>query len=101
MAYKVAIIVSYLLGLCYGGFKYSEAHNVPAMYVFGDSLVDVGNNNYLMFSFNKANFPHHGIDLPSKKATGRFCNGKNAADFLGNYLKQSRHFEILGRKKNP
>ncbi|KAF3453446.1 hypothetical protein FNV43_RR03886 [Rhamnella rubrinervis] len=52
------------------------------MYVFGDSLVDVGNNNYLPYSFAKANFPHNGIDFPSKKPTGRFGNGKNAADLL-------------------
>ncbi|ONI13340.1 LOW QUALITY PROTEIN: hypothetical protein PRUPE_4G216400 [Prunus persica] len=51
--------------------------------MFDNSLVDVGNNNYL-----KANFPHNGVDLPNKKATGRFGNGKNAADFLVNYYSQ-------------
>uniref|UniRef100_A0A6N2L1T2 GDSL esterase/lipase n=1 Tax=Salix viminalis TaxID=40686 RepID=A0A6N2L1T2_SALVM len=55
---------------------------VPAIFVFGDSLVDVGNNNKLPVSVAKANFPHNGIDFPTKKATGRFSNGKNAADFL-------------------
>jgi phospholipase/lecithinase/hemolysin len=52
------------------------------MYVFGDSIVDVGNNNHLTISLAKANFPHNGMDFPGGKATGRFCNGKNAADFL-------------------
>ncbi|KAF3949487.1 hypothetical protein CMV_024648 [Castanea mollissima] len=55
---------------------------VPAVFVFGDSLVDVGNNNYLKLSLAKADFPHNGIDFPTKKPTGRFTNGKNAADFL-------------------
>ncbi|KAM7498899.1 hypothetical protein LguiA_023313 [Lonicera macranthoides] len=55
---------------------------VPAIYVFGDSLVDVGNNNYLAISLAKADFPHNGVDFPGQKATGRFSNGKNAADFL-------------------
>ncbi|KAB1215178.1 hypothetical protein CJ030_MR4G025854 [Morella rubra] len=55
---------------------------VPAMFVFGDSLVDVGNNNHLKLSLAKADFPHNGIDFPNKKPTGRFTNGKNAADFL-------------------
>ncbi|KAL0550153.1 hypothetical protein IC582_014655 [Cucumis melo] len=55
---------------------------VPAMFVFGDSLVDVGNNNYLNFSSPKANFYPNGIDFPTGKPTGRFCNGKNPADFL-------------------
>ncbi|XP_022151286.1 GDSL esterase/lipase At5g55050-like [Momordica charantia] len=55
---------------------------VPAIYVFGDSLVDVGNNNHLKLSLAKANFPHNGIDFPTTKPTGRFSNGKNAADYL-------------------
>ncbi|BFG29607.1 hypothetical protein CerSpe_158810 [Prunus speciosa] len=55
---------------------------VPVIYKFGDSLADVGNNNYLKISLAKANFPHNGVDFPNKKATGRFGNGKNAADFL-------------------
>lgn len=66
-------------------YTVTAARVVPAMYLFGDSLVDVGNNNYLKYSFAKANFPHNGIDFPTKKPTGRFCNGKNAADLLGKY----------------
>lgn len=60
---------------------------VPALFVFGDSLVDVGNNNHLPLSIAKADFPHNGIDFPTHKPTGRFSNGKNAADFLGNYFR--------------
>ncbi|KAG2297143.1 hypothetical protein Bca52824_043812 [Brassica carinata] len=56
--------------------------SVPGLYVFGDSLVDAGNNNYLAISISKANYPHNGVDFPNKKATGRFCNGKNAADAI-------------------
>ncbi|KAJ1701288.1 hypothetical protein LUZ63_001067 [Rhynchospora breviuscula] len=59
---------------------------VPALYVFGDSLVDVGNNNHLELSLLKADFPHNGIDYPGKKATGRFSNGFNFADFLAQNL---------------
>ncbi|CAI9275530.1 unnamed protein product [Lactuca saligna] len=56
--------------------------SVPGIYILGDSLVDVGNNNHLPLSFLKANFPHNGLDFPTGKPTGRFSNGKNAADFL-------------------
>ncbi|KAL1206476.1 GDSL esterase/lipase [Cardamine amara subsp. amara] len=56
--------------------------SIPAAYVFGDSLVDAGNNNYLAFSISKANYPHNGVDFLNKKPTGRFCNGKNAADAI-------------------
>ncbi|GMY31218.1 GDSL esterase/lipase At5g55050-like [Fagus crenata] len=63
-------------------FTYSQAQKVAAMFTFGDSLVDVGNNNYLKLSLNKADFPHYGLNFPNKISTGRFSNGKNAADFL-------------------
>ncbi|XP_020091340.1 GDSL esterase/lipase At5g55050 [Ananas comosus] len=59
---------------------------VPAVYVFGDSLADVGNNNHLDLSIIKADFPHNGVDYPGRKATGRFGNGKNSADFLAEKL---------------
>uniref|UniRef100_A0A5B6YPW1 GDSL esterase/lipase n=1 Tax=Davidia involucrata TaxID=16924 RepID=A0A5B6YPW1_DAVIN len=75
-------ICFFIFSLIVLGFNFSEAQKVPAMYVFGDSLVDVGNNNYLKLSLAKANFPHNGVDYPGKKPTGRFSNGKNPADFL-------------------
>ena len=61
------------------------------MYVSGDSLVDVGNNNHLKLSLAKANHPHNGIDFPTKKATGRFSDGKNAANFLGKLIILKTH----------
>ncbi|KAK2990031.1 hypothetical protein RJ640_004709 [Escallonia rubra] len=89
MASSVAPAVTFFffffsLALCLG---FSAAQQVPAMYVFGDSLVDVGNNNHLKVSFAKADFPHNGVDYPGGKPTGRFSNGKNAADFLGIFIK--------------
>ncbi|KAK4355236.1 hypothetical protein RND71_024207 [Anisodus tanguticus] len=66
-------------------FKLSQAQSVPAAYMFGDSLIDVGNNNYFV-SIIIANFPYNGVDYPGGKPTGRFCNGKNTADFLAEKL---------------
>ncbi|KAK9076346.1 hypothetical protein SSX86_004680 [Deinandra increscens subsp. villosa] len=63
-------------------FLVGSGDSVPAIYTFGDSLVDVGNNNFLSASILKADFPHNGVDYPNGIATGRFSNGKNAADFL-------------------
>ncbi|XP_039139601.1 uncharacterized protein LOC120276925 isoform X1 [Dioscorea cayenensis subsp. rotundata] len=61
---------------------WSSAHShVPAIYVLGSSQVDVGNNNYLPTRI-KINFYPYGIDFPGGEATGRFSNGKNAADFI-------------------
>jgi hypothetical protein len=31
-------------------------HNVPAMFIFGDSLADAGNNNFIANTTAKANF---------------------------------------------
>lgn len=57
---------------------------VPAIMTFGDSAVDVGNNDYLPTLF-KANYPPYGRDFTNKQPTGRFCNGKLATDFTGKY----------------
>ncbi|XP_020257242.1 GDSL esterase/lipase At5g22810-like [Asparagus officinalis] len=53
---------------------------VPGVFIFGDSVVDVGNNNHL-YTLVKANFPPYGRDFNSHSPTGRFCNGKLATDF--------------------
>ncbi|KAK6124595.1 hypothetical protein DH2020_041663 [Rehmannia glutinosa] len=70
------------------------------MYVFGDSLVDVGNNDYLALSIIKANFPYNGIDYPGQKATGRFSNGKNSADILAEKLGLSTAPPYLSQPNN-
>ncbi|KAI3965201.1 hypothetical protein MKX01_027692 [Papaver californicum] len=57
---------------------------VPALYIFGDSLVDSGNNNYLQ-TLSKVNFTPYGIDFPYG-ATGRFTNGKTVVDFFAKWL---------------
>ncbi|CAL5040789.1 unnamed protein product [Urochloa decumbens] len=55
----------------------------PAMFVFGDSTLDVGNNNYLPGKdVARANRWHYGIDFPGGVPTGRFSNGYNTADYV-------------------
>lgn len=61
-------------------FRICFSENVPAVFVFGDSLVDVGNNNYIV-SLSKANFFPNGIDFG--KPTGRYTNGRTIADITG------------------
>lgn len=53
-----------------------------ASFIFGDSLVDAGNNNYIG-SLARANYAANGVDFPGGKATGRFCNGRTVADIVG------------------
>lgn len=58
---------------------------VPAIVTFGDSSVDVGNNDYIVTLF-KANHPPYGRDFVNHKPTGRFCNGKLATDITAETL---------------
>ncbi|EOA18261.1 hypothetical protein CARUB_v10006754mg [Capsella rubella] len=62
-------------------------------FIFGDSLVDVGNNNYI-FTLSKADSSPYGIDFgPSNgQPTGRFTNGRTISDIVG---------EALGAKSAP
>jgi len=58
-----------------------NSQRVPGIFVFGDSLVDIGNNNYLS-TLAKSNFYPYGIDY-NGRPTGRFSNGKSLVDFIG------------------
>lgn len=58
---------------------------IPMLCIFGDSVVDVGNNNNLN-TVIKANFPPYGRDFVNHAPTGRFCNGKLATDFTAEFL---------------
>ncbi|XP_055961914.1 uncharacterized protein LOC126682071 [Mercurialis annua] len=57
---------------------------VPCYFIFGDSLVDSGNNNDLATSA-KVNYPPYGIDFPDGP-TGRFTNGRTTADIIGEFM---------------
>lgn len=65
-------------------FVGSKEPQVPCYFIFGDSLVDSGNNNQLVTA-SKVNYPPYGIDF-SEKASGRFTNGRTSADLIGEYL---------------
>ena len=54
----------------------------PAIFVFGDSTVDTGNNNNRVTP-SKANYRPYGNDFKGKVATGRFSNGKVPSDMIG------------------
>ncbi|XVE72266.1 hypothetical protein DITRI_Ditri11bG0025800 [Diplodiscus trichospermus] len=57
---------------------------VPALYVFGDSLFDSGNNN-LLPTVVKANYPPYGYNF-FQQFTGRFTNGRTLPDFIAEFL---------------
>ncbi|CAN1824641.1 GDSL esterase/lipase EXL1 [Linum perenne] len=71
--------------------------SVPAVLVFGDSIVDTGNNNDLS-SPAKCNFPPYGRDFQGGVPTGRFSNGKVPSDFL---VEELGIKELLPAYKDP
>lgn len=72
--------------LCYRtkGVKLPPNVTVPAVFAYGDSIVDSGNNNDLK-TLVKCNFSPYGKDFQGGLPTGRFCNGKIPSDILGTY----------------
>ncbi|PSS07913.1 GDSL esterase/lipase [Actinidia chinensis var. chinensis] len=80
MGTLLAIVVT-LLGLAIDGY-----HCKVVQFIFGDSLSDVGNNNYLSKSLAKANLPWYGIDFGTGLPNGRFSNGRTVADIIGDQM---------------
>ncbi|CAH2072663.1 unnamed protein product [Thlaspi arvense] len=72
---------------CSYGYGHGQTRNhqplAPAFFVFGDSLVDSGNNNYIP-TLARANYLPYGIDFGFP--TGRFCNGRTVVDYGAMYL---------------
>lgn len=60
----------------------SQAQLAPALYKFGDSIVDSGSNQFLDTLAN-AEYVPYGFDFPIN-VTGRFTNGLTITDNLGN-----------------
>ncbi|RZC75272.1 hypothetical protein C5167_050756 [Papaver somniferum] len=76
-------VLSALFRIC---LAYNDSESKPsAFFVFGDSLVDPGNNNRLD-NIAKYNVWPNGIDFPGGIPTGRYTNGRTAVDFLAQGL---------------
>lgn len=59
--------------------------NHVALFIFGDSLFDSGNNNYINTTFDfQANFLPYGETF-FKYSTGRFCDGRLIPDFIAQF----------------
>ncbi|XP_009769554.1 GDSL esterase/lipase At1g29670 [Nicotiana sylvestris] len=80
------LVVQYVvvLGLISLGYYGANAQQVPCYFIFGDSLVDNGNNNNIQ-SLARANYLPYGIDFPGGP-TGRFSNGKTTVDVIAEQL---------------
>lgn len=81
----VRVLVAVILVL-FGNNRVSiaaEANGAfPALFAFGDSILDTGNNNNLA-TLTKCNFPPYGKDFYGGMATGRFGDGRVLSDLIG------------------
>lgn len=78
---RFSLLVLLCLFFTASSFDIPEDKRFPALIVFGDSIVDPGNNNGID-TLVKANFPPYGEDFKGGP-TGRFCNGKVPSDLIG------------------
>ncbi|XP_019420772.1 PREDICTED: uncharacterized protein LOC109330963 [Lupinus angustifolius] len=73
----ISMIFEYVCGV-----NLPNNETVPAVIIFGDSIVDSGNNNYID-TLIKCNFPPYGRDFgEGNHPTGRFSNGLVPSDII-------------------
>ncbi|CAA3021501.1 GDSL esterase/lipase EXL3 [Olea europaea subsp. europaea] len=81
----LGVSLSFLVCIGESAIELTENDTIPAVFVFGDSIVDTGNNNNLKTIF-KVNYPPYGQDFMGGKPTGRFSNGKVPSDLIAEEL---------------
>ncbi|CAL5047859.1 unnamed protein product [Urochloa decumbens] len=83
--FAVLLAAVFLQGAIVHGSGSGEFQKISAIFMFGDSIVDPGNNNHRPTEA-RANFPPYGQDFPGGVATGRFSNGLVPGDLLASKL---------------
>ncbi|KAA8532610.1 hypothetical protein F0562_032574 [Nyssa sinensis] len=78
---RMLLLISLLLGFFVSAFSY----NVPAIFTFGDSIFDAGNNHYNKNCTAQADFPPYGSSF-FHRPTGRFTNGRTVPDFISQFM---------------
>ncbi|PPD98408.1 hypothetical protein GOBAR_DD04582 [Gossypium barbadense] len=63
----------------------SPSLNVPAIFIFGDSVFDAGNNHFIKNCSVQADFPPYGSTF-FHHPTGRFTDGRTVADFISQFI---------------
>ncbi|XP_034675248.1 GDSL esterase/lipase At1g33811 [Vitis riparia] len=88
-----------LLWLSARACSQAQEPQVPCFFIFGDSLVDNGNNNGIL-TLARANYRPYGIDFP-QGVTGRFTNGRTYVDALAQLLGFSNYIPSYARTRGP
>ncbi|PHU21007.1 GDSL esterase/lipase EXL1 [Capsicum chinense] len=79
--YPMQVPVNINMNDCEGKVQLPKNVVLKAVFAFGDSIVDQGNNNYIP-TIAKCNFPPYGKDFNGGMPTGRFGNGKTPPDLI-------------------
>ncbi|XP_038889284.1 GDSL esterase/lipase At1g29670-like [Benincasa hispida] len=83
---EVMLMLIYLFLAIESYWVDGASSKVPCYFIFGDSLVDNGNNNNNK-GVARADYKPYGIDFSKDMIpTGRFTNGRNMADFIAEFL---------------
>jgi len=80
---RLMLILTMVCWKTKGAVELPPNFRVPAVLVFGDSIMDTGNNNNNTQTLAKCNFPPYGRDFQGAIPTGRFGNGKVPSDLIG------------------
>ncbi|KAK8633986.1 hypothetical protein V6N13_014815 [Hibiscus sabdariffa] len=88
MASSIVLVSWMVLGLVMATST-SQVEAARAFFVFGDSLVDNGNNNFLVTTA-RADSPPYGIDTPSRRPTGEALGSVPTLPYLSPELKGDR-----------
>ncbi|XP_060675719.1 GDSL esterase/lipase 1-like [Ziziphus jujuba] len=92
---KLNLINIYLFVFCISLFNFQTKcfdesswlyKKQAALFIFGDSQFDAGNNNYINTTTGKANYWPYGETF-FHYPTGRFCDGRLVPDFIAQYAK--------------
>ncbi|KAL2327670.1 hypothetical protein Fmac_021097 [Flemingia macrophylla] len=92
---SVACITILIQFIAFTGFSRSQSHadetprsSTKAFFIFGDSTVDSGNNNYInTIPENRADYKPYGQNGVFPQPTGRFSDGRVIVDFIAEYAK--------------
>ncbi|CAL5085333.1 unnamed protein product [Urochloa decumbens] len=89
-ASMAAVVAALFAAAAVVGAEVVDEFGGGASFIFGDSLVDSGNNNFIP-SLSRANMTPNGIDFAASGGmpTGRFTNGRTIADIIGEMLGQA------------
>lgn len=81
LQHSVTVVFVFCFGFCSTFMSCESINGLRAMFVFGDSLLDPGNDEKLI-TLARADRPPYGRDLSNHRPTGRFCNGLLSSDIL-------------------